>query len=761
MALPLEIAANWPALSPLLDEALELAPEKRTAWLAGLPQEHWQFRTRLRSLLANEPEPLLDEPASNVVGPWRLVEKIGEGGMAEVWMAERSDGLLLRPVALKLPRKGWGNALFCQRLARERDILDTLQHRNIARLLDAGMTPSGQPFLVLEYVAGERIDWYCQSHKLSIQARLDLFLQVAEAIAFAHHSLVLHRDLKPSNILVTNEGAIRVLDFGIAKLLEFGRTEQTDLTLYAGPALTLDYASPEQIAGEPLTVSSDVYSLGVVLYELLTGTRPYRLKRRSGAGLEQQILEIEPPPPSKIAGDNELRRAIQGDLDSIVMMALRKRPQARYLSVESFAEDVQRYLQKRPVLARPNGPSYRASMFIRRHRLVFLYGTLLLLVLIATSAVTASQARTAFAQRKQALEAKALVISMLFDAHSYWGTGKPVSALDMLRQTQHRLMTFPVSDTKTQVQVLDILGASLLSQEDLIDAETAIHRAAQEAVKLPSSDPERLRSRLLVNWIFLSRGRTDRIRPNINHLLEDMRHFGSAFPEDFAGAWRIRSAVALAEGDSGMAISSALASQRIAELRLGMHHNQSVLALVDLSYAYSLVGREDLAVKTAEQAVQRGLQAYSNSQTHPNVLKARIAWASALTRSGQPARGIPMVQAAIADVSALFGASSLLVGQDLAMLAEMQMHDRQWIAARQSMERAHSILAGYLCTDSPAYISLARLRSEIELGARKKATPSPDFAMPDRNTGCSPPRPKRTLARTSPGSAWNSYCRLR
>ena len=156
-----------------------------------------------------------------------------------VWMAERSDGLLVRPVALKLPRKGWGNTLFCHRLARERDILDTLHHPNIARLLDAGMTASGQPFLVLEYVAGERIDRYCRARKLPVSARLELFLQVTSAIAFAHHSLVLHRDLKPSNILVTDEGAVRVLDFGIAKLLELGRTEETDLTLYAGHALTL------------------------------------------------------------------------------------------------------------------------------------------------------------------------------------------------------------------------------------------------------------------------------------------------------------------------------------------------------------------------------------------------------------------------------------------------------------------------------------------------------------------------------------------
>jgi len=660
----------------------------------------------------------LDGGPTGTVGPWRLIQKIGEGGMAEVWMAERSDGLLVRPVAVKLPRKGWGNTLFCHRLARERDILDTLHHPNIARLLDAGMTSSGQPFLVLEYVAGKPIDLYCQAQKLSVHARLELFLQVTAAIAFAHHSLVLHRDLKPSNILVTGEGAVRVLDFGIAKLLELGRTEETDLTLYTGHALTLDYASPEQIAGEPLTVSSDVYSLGVILYELLTRVRPYRLKRKSIVGLEEQILEIEPPIPSKVTGDNELRRTLRGDLDSIVMMALRKRPQSRYLSVESFADDLQRYLQKRPVLARPNRPSYRASMFIRRHRLAFLNGTLLLLIVIAASAITAWQARAAFAEKKQAEEAKALIISMLLDAHSYWGIGRPVSALDILRHTQHRLMTLPISDVKTRVQVLDILGASLLSQEDIADAGAAIGRAAQEAVKLPPSDPERFRSRLLVNWVLLSRGQTNRVRGEADHLLEDMRRFGSAFPEDFAGAWRIRSAVAIADRDSGAAIASALAARQIAESRLGMHHNQSVLSLVDLCYAYDMAGRQDLALKTGELAVRRGLETYANRETHPNVLKARVALAQAIARSGQPARGIQMARAAIEDVSALFGSSSAVVGLDLATLAEMQMRDGQWLAARQSIERSQSILARHFRTDSPAYASLAKLRSEIEPGGR-------------------------------------------
>ena len=355
MGVPIHLAAAWPVLSPLLDEALDLPTLDRAAWLANLPQEHRKLRTALGALLANA-SPLNGDEAFEcapeaTIGAWRLIEKIGEGGMAEVWIAERSDGLPARPVAIKLPRRGCGNQLFCERLARERDILDSLNHPNIARLLDAGAASNGQPYLVLEYVEGKRIDEYCRERSLPVATRLELFLQVARAIAVAHRSLVLHRDLKPSNILVTSEGEIRVLDFGIAKLLELGQTEETDLTLFAGRAFTLDYASPEQIAGRPLTVASDVYSLGIVLYELLTGVRPYSLNPKSAADLESQILEVQLPRPSEIAAGKEFQRALRGDLDRIILMAMGKLPRERYASVEAFAEDVQRYLQRRPVLA--------------------------------------------------------------------------------------------------------------------------------------------------------------------------------------------------------------------------------------------------------------------------------------------------------------------------------------------------------------------------------------------------------------------------
>ena len=229
------------------------------------------------------------------------------------------------------------------------------------------------------------------------------------------------------------------------------------------------------------------------------------------------------------------------------------------------------------MLARPNRPWYRASMFVRRHWPAFLGVALLLSILVATSVVTAWQARIALARTRQAEEAKTLVMSMLFDAHTYRGTGKPVSALDLLRQTQQRLLTLPSSDVRSRVQVLNILAASLLSQQDTDHAETAVDRAMQDAVKLSGSDPERLRSRLFRNWVLLSRGQTNNIRGEVDHLLDEMHRYRSALPEDFAGAWRVRSAIALDDGDSAKAVSSALEALRIAESRLGARHNQSVL----------------------------------------------------------------------------------------------------------------------------------------------------------------------------------------
>ena len=308
-------AATWNALSQLLDEAFNLEPAARAVWLAELAESQPQLAPTVRKMLAaytsSETDDflarsprlasLLNESrltaltAGARVGPYRLKRELGAGGMADVWLAERADGAFTRDVALKLPITSRLRRDLAERFARERDILARLEHPHIARLYDAGVSEDGLPYLAMEYVDGLPITEYCDAHKLDIAARLRLFAQVLDAVQFAHASLIIHRDLKPSNILVTAAGEVRLLDFGIAKLLAENETAlETQLTQMAGRAMTPDYASPEQIKGESLTIATDVYSLGVVLYELLAGCRPYRLKVQSPAQLENAILVAEP-----------------------------------------------------------------------------------------------------------------------------------------------------------------------------------------------------------------------------------------------------------------------------------------------------------------------------------------------------------------------------------------------------------------------------------------------------------------------------------
>ena len=322
--------------------------------------------------------------------------------MGAVWLAERADGSLQRQVALKLPRGAWPRADLKERMARERDILAALTHANIARLYDAGSTAGGRPYLALEYVEGRTIDAYCAGQRLDVSARLRLFLQVVEAVAYAHAHLVVHRDLKPSNVLVTKDGQVRLLDFGIAKLLEEGSVRDTELTELSGRPHTPEYASPEQIAGGPLGIATDIYSLGVVLYELLCGTRPYKLRRDSVGAIETAVLEHDPDPPSAAASERSLRKVLRGDLDTIVLKALKKKPGDRYATANALGDDLECYLNGRPVLARPDGSWYRLSKFARRNALAVGAAAIVMVSLAAFGLVSAWQASVLDEQRRVA-----------------------------------------------------------------------------------------------------------------------------------------------------------------------------------------------------------------------------------------------------------------------------------------------------------------------------------------------------------------------
>jgi serine/threonine protein kinase len=305
--------------------------------------------------------------------------RLGAGGMAEVWLARRADGAFKREVALKLPMLAQARAGLEARFARERDILASLEHPHIARLYDAGVDPKGLPYLAMEYVQGEPLTDWSDAHRLGIPERLGLFLQVLEAVQYAHEKQVIHRDLKPSNILVTESGQVRLLDFGVARLLEGEETDQPALTSLYGRALTPDYASPELLRGDPIDERSDLYSLGVLLYELLTGTRPYRLKSAASIGaLDQAIATLEVKKPSlqlepSAATDRSstverLARQLRGDLDAVVLKALAKEPTLRYPSAAALKEDLRAYLGGRPIRARPARIPYRLGKFARRNR---------------------------------------------------------------------------------------------------------------------------------------------------------------------------------------------------------------------------------------------------------------------------------------------------------------------------------------------------------------------------------------------------------
>jgi tetratricopeptide (TPR) repeat protein len=408
--------------------------------------------------------------------------------MANVWVAERIDGSLQREEALKLPASIWAPGL-ARRMAAERDILASLEHPHIARLYDAGVTPAGRPWLAMELVDGLPIDVHCRRQGLDVAQRLRLFLQVAGAVAHAHARLVVHRDLKPNNILVTPGGEVRLLDFGVAKLLGPDDAPAADLTRLLGRAVTPDYASPEQVGGRPVGVATDVYSLGVVLYELLTGARPYRLGHVSAAALEQAILEADVPSASSVVASPSLARALRGDLDTILAKAMKKAPGERYLSVEALAADIERHLAGEPVLARPDSWAYRSAKWLRRHRVGVAAGLLVAVAVAAGTAGTLSQARRAQqhaalaeAQRDRAVQelAFAEAADELMRFLLSEGSDQPFTTRELLEraqlQVQRQFADDPRLRARMQVLVADLYG----ELDDFRQAEQVL-LAAREA----------------------------------------------------------------------------------------------------------------------------------------------------------------------------------------------------------------------------------------------------------------------------------------
>jgi len=404
----------WPILSQLMDEWLELPEEQRAEWLKNVAVSHADLLPTLQELLRQPQSGFLEtlpaiggDPEESwlkpgvAAGPYRLERELGRGGMGVVWLASRADGSLDREVALKFPLLYSLDQTLGNRFARERRILSRLEDARIARLYDAGVTDRGHPYLVLEYVEGEPITAYCDRLGLSVKARLKLFRDVLGAVQYAHTNLVIHRDLKPANILVTREGQVRLLDFGIARLLEQEDTADGRMTRAGTRILTPDYASPEQIAGNAVTTATDVYSLGILLYELLTGCRPF--ERVSGSDLAARRADLSPTRPSAApiadlqaqtrggVSAKRLAAALRGDLDTIVLKATQAEPRERYGTVDAFSQDIERHLGAQPILARPESRWYRARKLVIRNKLAVSAVLAIMLSLAAGGAIARRQ----------------------------------------------------------------------------------------------------------------------------------------------------------------------------------------------------------------------------------------------------------------------------------------------------------------------------------------------------------------------------------
>ncbi|HEY9231040.1 MAG TPA: serine/threonine-protein kinase, partial [Blastocatellia bacterium] len=490
---------RWRQAKALLEEALAHDPAARAAWLAEACKGDAPLRQEVESLIASyeEDRDFMEAPAvaapslagaapapeGRMVGPYRLIREIGHGGMGTVFMAARADDQYRKRVAIKLVRRGMDSEQILARFRSERQILASLDHPNIARLLDGGTTDDGLPYFVMEYIEGQSIDRFCDEHKLTTVERLRLFRTACSAVHFAHQNLVVHRDLKPSNILVTPDGTPKLLDFGIAKLLKPELYAQTlTPTATSLRPMTPDYASPEQVKGTPITTASDVYSLGVLLYELLSGHRPYQIKSYTPVEIEKVICEQEPERPSAAIGrtvttqsadgtltpetvsrpregqPERLRRKLKGDLDNIILMALRKEAQRRYSSVEQFSEDLRRHLEGLPVIARKDTFAYRAGKFVSRNKVAASVALAFVLLLAVSLVIIVRQSVRAARERDKAQQVAQFLAEIFKVSDPGESRGASVTAREILDKGAERIDRELSGQPEVQATLMATIG---------------------------------------------------------------------------------------------------------------------------------------------------------------------------------------------------------------------------------------------------------------------------------------------------------------
>jgi len=509
---------KWNLVKDIFSEAVELLPHERPTFIQGRSRGDESVIREVTALLQSDEEAqaFIEEPAVDIsrllvdeteltgkmIGPYLIEAEVGRGGMGAVYKAIRSDEHFEKRVAIKLIKRGFDTDDIIKRFRHERQILAALDHPNITRLLDGGATEDGLPYLVMDFVEGAPLAKYCERTHLPLKDRLRLFLDVCSAVTYAHQNLVVHRDIKPSNILVTDEGVPKLLDFGIAKLVAPDTVGQT-LGKSATQMMTPEYASPEQILGLPVTTAADIYSLGIVLYELLTGRRPYKMKSNNPLELTRIITDSTPPRPSIVVTQGKRKDLLQkivsgqlrGDLDNIVLMAIRKEPHRRYSSVEQFAADVERHLSGMPVIARHDTLGYRATKFVQRNTAAVAGGAGLLLALTAGLAATRRQARIAERQRDKAERINQFLQKMLASADPR-SEGKDIKVTEVLGMAAQSLESDFEDQPEISADLDNTLGLTYLGLGQFESAEEHLRRSLETRLAIFPRDSVEVASSL-------------------------------------------------------------------------------------------------------------------------------------------------------------------------------------------------------------------------------------------------------------------------
>jgi serine/threonine protein kinase/tetratricopeptide (TPR) repeat protein len=687
---------RWLQVKEIFHAATELEPQERRTFLLERCKGDREMLRELELLIESheEAEHFIERPAlapasallskdeqsvwvGRIIGQYRVLSEIGRGGMGQVLLAVRADDQFKKRVAIKVLRRGMDTEDILRRFRNERQILASLEHPNIARLLDGGATDGGLPYFVLEHIEGEPLDMYCDKHTLSTEERLVLFRKICGAVEFAHQNLVIHRDLKPSNILITSEGEPKLLDFGIAKLLNPELAAQTlseteaDLRL-----MTPEYASPEQIRGEKLTTSTDVYSLGVILYKLLTGQPPYQTKDTTPEELLRAMESGEPEKPSKATGSGQAnsrrpsgdngggvqpaspirnRKVLRGDLDNIILMALRKEPARRYRSVEQFSEDIRRHLEGLPVIARKDTFVYRASKFVGRNKVTVVAACLIALAIIAGLLVALWQAENARCQRdlaqRERLKAEPLLRSALKTFQETLGERHPttVNCMRDLANLLNYQQKFDESILLLQ-KAVEIYGG--LQPEHTRDLANAKYSLAQAYYFKSDPASAELIYRELLDFARRNYGnKDDLVAETANDLANIVRN------KDYEGAIALyREAIEIIrpQPDKRMNLATFLANISNPLIDVGRYDEAETALLESLAIRRELFGEQSpsLAIvltrlsrvrfykggyarAEAEARAAVGIQEQALPQGHRNFALDYVVLGRALTRNGK------------------------------------------------------------------------------------------------------------------------------